>query len=308
MLLLGIAVVAVAVPGARGEGAARAERLGDELRATPRNLGELFESLVDALFAHLPGVIAGLVILAIFWLLSRFAVRIVAGVMERSRTDLEARELLLPLVKFGVLAIGFLMALDQMGFEVSSLLAGLGVAGLAVGLAAQETIANLIAGLSILWDRPFRIGDFVTVAGLQGEVTDIGLRSIRLKTLEQREVILPTKEVVRQAIVNHSRYPVIRITAAMTIAHGASVDAAREAILGAVRRDMEIVEDPAPHVLVTALGELGTTIEARVWIERPETVARSSFRLLEVSRAAVAGAGIDLARPPQLAEWGGKGT
>jgi small conductance mechanosensitive channel len=307
-LLIGTALVGLAVTGVRGDGGARAERLREELRATPRNLGELFESLADAFFARLPGAIAGLAILALFWVLARFTVRIAGEVMERAHADLEARELLLPLLRFCVLVIGFLMALDQMGFEVSSLLAGLGIAGLAVGLAAQETIANLIAGLSILWDRPFRLGDFVTVAGAQGEVTEIGLRSIRLRTLEQREVILPNKEVVRQAIVNHSRYPVVRITAAMTLAHGASVDAARAAILAAVKREMEIVDDPAPQVLVTALGDLGTGIEARAWIVRPETPVRSPFRLLEVSRAALEAAGVELARGSRLDAGSGGGT
>jgi small-conductance mechanosensitive channel len=193
------------------------------------------------------------------------------------------------------------MALDQMGFEVSSLLAGVGIAGLAVGLAAQETIANVIAGFSILWDRPFRLGDTVTAAGAQGEVSQIGLRSTRLRTLENREVILPNKEIVRQAIVNHTRYPEARLAAVATVAHGSSVERARAAILAAVRRDMPALEKPAPQVLVTALGELGTALETRVWVARPEAADRTVFRLLEVVESALAEAGIELARPPRIA-------
>jgi small conductance mechanosensitive channel len=285
------------VSGAASAAPERVRQLGEELRETPRDLGEIAHTIVDAFFRHLPGVVTGLVLFVLFWLLSKAVVRVASRVMSRARADEEARELVLPLIRFCVLAVGVLMALDQMGFEVGSLLAGVGIAGLAVGLAAQETIANMIAGFSILWDRPFRLGDYVNVAGSQGEVTQIGLRSTRLKTLENREVILPNKEIVRQAIINHTRYPVSRIAAVATIAHGSSVERARAAILEAVRRDMPMLETPAPQVLVTGLGDLGATLEARVWVERPETPERTVFRLLEVMEAALAAAGIERARP-----------
>ena len=280
--------------------AERVERLREEFRAAPQNLGEVFDDLVDAFFDHMPGIVTGILLFILFWLLSKFVVRIVSRVMTRVRADEEARDLLLPLVRLAVLVIGFLMAIDQMGFEVRSLLAGLGIAGLAVGLAAQETIANLIAGFSILWDHPFRIGDTVTVAGSQGEVTQIGLRSTRLTTAEHREVILPNKEIVRQAIVNHTRFPEVRLAAMATIAHGGSVEKARAAILEAVKRELPVVEQPPPQVVISALSDLGPTLEARVWIPRAEMPNASVFRLLEVVEAALAGAGIELARPPQI--------
>ena len=280
--------------------AQRVERLREEFRAAPQNLGEVFDDLVDAFFDHMPGIVTGVLLFLLFWLLSKFVVRIVSRVMTRVRADEEARELLLPLVRLAVLVIGFLMAIDQMGFEVRSLLAGLGIAGLAVGLAAQETIANLIAGFSILWDRPFRLGDLVTAAGAQGEVTHVGLRSTRLRTVEHREVILPNKEIVRQAIVNHTRYPEVRLSAIATVGHGSSVEKARSAILEAVLRDLPAVENPAPQVVVTALSDLGPTLETRVWIPRAEMAKFTPFRLLEIVESALSGAGIELARPPQL--------
>jgi small conductance mechanosensitive channel len=279
----------------------RAERLRDELQQTPQNVGGVVERLVDAFLAHLPGALTGLILLVVFWLAAKIAVRITSGVMQRAHVDEEARELLLPLVRIAILAIGFLTAIDQMGFEVRSLLAGLGIAGLAVGLAAQETIANVIAGFSILWDRPFRLGDVVTAAGAQGEVTHIGLRSTRLRTIEYREVILPNKEIVRLPIVNHTRYPEVRLAAVATIAHGNSVEKARAAILDAVRRELPAVESHPPQVVVSALADLGPTLETRVWIPRGEMSKYTVFRLLEIVESALAAAGIELARPPQAA-------
>jgi small conductance mechanosensitive channel len=255
---------------------------------------------VDGFFAHLPGAITGILIFLAFWLLSRLSVRIARNLMKRTHADDEARELLLPVLKFGVLTVGVLMALDQMGFEVGSLLAGVGIAGLAIGLAAQETLGNLFAGFLILWDRPFRLGDIVTVATMQGEVTEIGLTSIRLKTFEGREVVMPTKEVIRQALVNHSRFPEIRISARVTIAESASVEPARAAILAALTKEEWILPQPTPLVVVTSLTEIGVGLEARAWIKPPEAPDRSAARLLEISLAALAAAGIELARPVRM--------
>ena len=108
-----------------------AERLKEGLRETPHNLQEVLKQVVDRFFQHLPGVLTGIVIFLFFWLLARLASRLVRKLAERARSDEALRDLLVPLTRFAVLAVGVLMALDQMGFEVSSLLAGVGIAGLA---------------------------------------------------------------------------------------------------------------------------------------------------------------------------------
>lgn len=279
--------------------ASRSGQVRDELRSAPRDLATAFESLVDGFFRHLPGAIVGLVVLAVFWVLSKIAVRLVERLMKRAGTAEELRELLLPLLRFFVLSFGLLAALDQMGFEVQSLIAGLGIAGLAVGLAAQETIANLLAGFSILWDRPFRLGDTVTMAGSTGEVTEIGLRSTRLKTLEMREVILPNKEVVRGAIVNHTRFPESRVTVALTVAHEVSLARLDEVLVAAARRDLPLVQSPATHVFVTAIGSEGVTVELRVFVARADLATVTTSRLLEMARRALLEAGIDPTPAPR---------
>lgn len=277
-----------------------AERLRDELRDTPHDLQAVLQQLVDGFFRHLPGALAGILILLLFYGLSRLAVRLVRRLAERARSDETLAELLVVLARFTVLATGVLMALDQMGFEVRSLIAGLGIAGLAVGLAAQETMANIFAGFAILWDHPFRIGDTVTMAGNQGQVTAIGMRSIRLRTFDQREVILPNKDVIQQPIVNHSRYPAMRVDAAVAVAYGVAVERVREVLIAAARRELPILENPEPQVVVTALGESGVAVELRVWVTDPLAPATSRFRLLEVVKRALDDAGIEIPYPQRV--------
>ncbi len=277
-----------------------AERLKDGLREAPHNLREVLEEMVDRLLRHLPGVLTGILVFLLFWVLARLTSRLVRQLAERARSDEALRQLIVPLTRFAVLAIGVLMALDQMGFEVGSLLAGLGIAGLAVGLAAQETIANIFSGFAILWDHPFRIGNIVTMAGHQGQVTEIGLRSTRLRTFDQREVILPNKDVVQQPIVNHSRASTMRIDAAMPVPYGVPVERVREVLLAAARQGMPILDQPPPQVLVTALGEFAVTVELRVWVADPMAPTSSRFELLEVAKRALEQAGIDIPVPQRV--------
>jgi small conductance mechanosensitive channel len=278
--------------------AENAARLKEELRATPHNLQEVVADLVDRFIRHLPGAITGIIVFLFFWLLSRFAMRLVRRLPSALREAL--RELLVPLTRFAALAIGLLMALDQMGFEVRSLIAGLGIAGLAVGLAAQETMANIFAGFTILWDQPYRLGDTVTMAGNQGQVSEIGLRSTRIRTFDQREVILPNKEVIQQPIVNHSRSPAMRIDAAVAVAYGIAVDRVREVLLQAARRDLPVLDTPEPQVVVTALGESAVTVELRVWVTDPLAPTSPRFLLLEVAKRAMEEAGLEIPFPQRV--------
>ncbi len=280
--------------------AENAERLKEGLRETPHNLQEVLKQIVDRFFQHLPGVLTGIVIFLLFWVLARLASRLVRKLAERARSDEALRDLLVPLTRFVVLAIGVLMALDQMGFEVSSLIAGVGIAGLAIGLAAQETMANVFAGFAILWDQPYRIGDIVTMAGNQGQVSEIGLRSTRIRTFDQREVILPNKEIIHQPIVNHSRSPAMRIDAAVQVSYGVTVDRVREVLLAAARRDLPVLESPAPQVVVMALGESGVAVELRVWVADPLSPGSSRFLLLEVAKRALDEAGIEIPFPQRV--------
>lgn len=280
--------------------AENAERLKEGLRETPHNLQEVVKQLVDRFFQHLPGVLTGIVIFLFFWVLARLTSRLVRKLAERARTDETLRDLLVPLTRFAVLAVGLLMALDQMGFEVSSLLAGVGIAGLAVGLAAQETMANIFAGFAILWDQPYRIGDTVTMAGNQGQVSEIGLRSTRIRTFDQREVILPNKEIIHQPIVNHSRSPAMRIDAPVLVAYGVAVERVREVLLAAARQSLPVLESPESQVVVTALGESGVTVELRVWVADPMAPTSSRFLLLEVAKRAMEEAGLEIPFPQRV--------
>jgi small conductance mechanosensitive channel len=297
---LGLTLVAASFPAAGQREAAPApaagtqlERLLDEPASWRQIAAQVRVKLVD----FIPQLFAALVILVVFFILYRGISRILRGVLQRTRADPGLRTIGLRLVRYGILGLGLLMAANQVGFEIGSLLAGLGIVGLAVGFAAQETLANLIAGLTILWDRPFRTGDNVTIAGTFGQVTEIGLRSTRLRTVEQRDAMLPNKDVVSQMIVNHTLTPEGRLRIAVGIGYGADLLRAREALLACAAGEPLALADPPPEVVVTELGESAVLLELRVWVGDSFREAEARFRLLESVKLALDAAGVEIPFP-----------
>ncbi|MFN7941197.1 MAG: mechanosensitive ion channel family protein [Thermoanaerobaculia bacterium] len=270
------------------------------LPPSPRSVREVAADLATRGIDHLPGVIAGLLILLGFAALAGLVVRLLRRIFRDAGADPALAHVTLPLARAGVLALGLVMALEQVGLNVGSLVAGLGIAGLAVGLAAQELLSNLVAGVVLLWDRPFSLDDNVTIAGIDGRVVEIGLRATRLRTLENREVTLPNREVTQRQIVNHSRYPTIRIGVPLAIGYRADLDAARAALLDVARAAAGVAAEPPPQVVVTALGESGVAIELRVWVERSAPEQTTGFALLEAAKRALDAAGIEIPFPQRV--------
>ena len=168
-------------------------------------------------------VVVAVAVLVVFFGIYLAVKAALRPVFERSRLEEDARNLLQSVAKFSILAFGVILALDQMGFNVTGLIAGLGVAGLALGFAAKDTLANFIAGVTILWDRPFRVGDRVEADGEFGQVKQITLRSTRIHTADNRVVIIPNQNMANNTIINHTMQASLRSVVAFGIAYEADI-------------------------------------------------------------------------------------
>lgn len=275
---------------------ARERALLQELRH-PDAWSRAGERLVDRAVDFLPSLGAALVVLLAFFLLYRASQRLLRGVLRRTHADPAVLDIALKLTKFVILAFGFVMAAGQLGFQVASVLAGLGIVGLAVGLAAQDTLANLVAGITILWDRPFRIGDNVTIAGTFGSVQAIGLRTTRILTNDKIDAILPNKTIINEKILNHTRTPQLRLAIPVGIGYGEDVREARRVLLAAVAENPNVLADPAPKVVVVQLGDSAVVLEVRVWLTDPHLENEVRVDLVERVKLALDAAGIEIPFP-----------
>jgi MscS family membrane protein len=165
----------------------------------------------------------------------------------------------IPLIKRTLAAcfmvFSVLVVSESLGFEVKTFLAGLGIGGLAFALAAQDTIANLFGSLVVVMDQPFYVGEFIRVAGFEGTVEEIGLRSTRLRTAQRTQIVIPNKTVAAEVITNLTRMPQRRVDATIGVSYDTPIESL-QAVLGDLR--LLIRSDPGVHPgqVVVSLGEL----------------------------------------------------
>lgn len=198
---------------------------------------------------------------------------------------------------YALAAVAIVTAADQLGLEVRPALAGLGIVGLAVGLAAQDSIANVIAGFLIFLDKPFLVGDWVRVADLYGRVFEITLRTTRIRTRANTYVVIPNKKIIDEVLVNYSKHGSTRVGIPIGIAYKESIPAAREALLRVAEGAPEILDAPAPEVVVMGCGTSSVDLELRVWVDDAEQERPVFHQLIERSKRALDEAGIQIPYP-----------
>jgi len=200
---------------------------------------------VDRLVGH-GASIAMLAVL--FWGLLRAG----AAVLDHLEAVAHNRQIgiahFMPLIKRAlaafVIVFGLLMGIKSLGVDVCAVLTGLGIGGLAVAFAAQDTIANLFGSFVVVLDHPFRVGDYVRIGAAEGTVEDIGLRSTRLRSADRTQIVLPNKTAAAETIVNFTRMPQRRVDQKLGLTYATNPEQ-MEAVLGDIRRILG--EDPGVH-------------------------------------------------------------
>ena len=261
------------------------------------DLWELASVFQVQLLTFLGRMLVALLVLAVFVIVYRLIRAALHRVFGRSRIESDAADLLLTTIKYVVLGLGVIVALDQIGINVTGLLAGLGVAGLALGFAAKDTLANFIAGVTILWDRPFRVGDRVEIDGEFGQVKKITLRSTRIHTGQNKVVIVPNQNVVTNKIINHTMQASLRLDVGFSVAYKEDIAAARDVVLALTKGDDRLRERPAPEVVLTELADSSVNLELRFWLKNPHLELPLDVEYREKIKHALDQAGIEIPFP-----------
>ncbi|MDH3457034.1 MAG: mechanosensitive ion channel family protein [Gemmatimonadota bacterium] len=256
------------------------------------------QRLVDMGFDFGPKLLAALLVLLVFWIVLRVTQPPLRSMLKRAEfADALVGLLIDNVYKFALMGFGFIMAASQLGINIGAALAGLGVAGLAIGFAAQDSVANTIAGFLIFWDKPFQVGHFVTTQSEYGQVTDITMRTTRIRTPRNIYLVVPNRKIIEDVLVNHSMYGHTRVDVPLGIAYKEDIDAAREVLLRVARTDEHVSADPPPEVVVTELGNSSVNLQIRVWIDDAKLERPVLLRVLEGSKKALDQAGIEIPFP-----------
>lgn len=256
------------------------------------------QRLVTGFVEFVPSLVVALLFVLFFWLIFRITAPALTGLLDRAGLHPTMVGMLVGnAYRLTLLIFGVVMALDQVGVNVRAALAGLGVAGIAIGFAAQDALANIFAGFIIFIDKPFLGGDWVTVAGQYGEVNAITLRSTRIKTINNTYVVIPNKTIIDEVLINHSHNGDVRVDVPVGIAYKENIPRAREVLLAAAREAPNVMARPEPSVSVKALGASSVDLEVRVWITEAALEDPTYLGVMEASKLALDEADIEIPYP-----------
>lgn len=222
--------------------------------------------LVGVMTSYGVSVLGALALLIAGWLVAGWGQRATGRALRRfPAVDDTLRPFLASLVKYVILAVTLVAVLDRFGVETTSLLAVLGAAGLAVGLAMQGTLSNLAAGVMLLLFRPFRVGHFIDGAGISGTVQSISLFVTVLHTPDNVKIIVPNKDLWNTSIRNFSANPTRRLDLVFGVSYDSDIDKAFEIIREAISADARCHAEPAPVLVVGELADSSVNLFVRVW-------------------------------------------
>ena len=202
-------------------------------------------------------------------------------------------------VSYGILLVAVVLAaIDSLGVNVTSLMAILGAAGLAIGLALKDSLSNFAAGVMIIIFRPFKIGDYITAGGTAGVVDEIGLFATLMHTPDNQRIIVPNSSIIGGNITNTSALPTRRIDLVFGISYDDNIGQARDIIMSVIEADERILDDPAPSVAVAELADSSVNLNVRPWV-KSEDYWTVRPHLLETIKQRFDEAGISIPYPQQ---------
>ncbi|PKO88119.1 MAG: mechanosensitive ion channel protein MscS [Betaproteobacteria bacterium HGW-Betaproteobacteria-12] len=232
------------------------------------SLDQIRASALDMAVRFGPKVLVAILIMCAGYVVGRWVGRGLERLLLRLNLEAPVRSLLRRIAQLCVLGIFAIMALQNLGIELLPLIAGLGVAGAGVALAMQGLLGNLVAGLSIIFTRPFHVGDYISIAEEEGEVLDISLFSTTLGHTDLSRVVIPNRKIVGEILHNYGR--IRRLAISVGISYRSDVDAALDLIAGILAANPRVLKDPAPLFGVTRLTEASITISISPWVNVPD--------------------------------------
>ncbi len=243
--------------------------MGDQLQS----LDQIKVSIFDMLVRFGPKLLVAIIILAAGYVVARWAGRILVRALNRFNLEAPVRALLVRVTRIVVVCLFAILALQNLGVELLPLIAGLGVAGAGVALAMQGVLANVVAGLTIIFSHPFRVGDYISIAHEEGEVLDISLFNTTLGHTDKSKVVIPNRKIVGEIMHNYGQ--IRQLNVLVNVSYQTDVNFALSTIDEVLRANSRVLRDPAPVVGVTRIADSGISIGVNPWVELPDYIAAS---------------------------------
>ncbi len=252
---------------------------------------------LDVILGVTGDLVLALLILIIGFFIAGWVKRRILSVSNRSkRFDVTIAGFLGNLARYAILALTVIFILQNFGVQTTSLVALVGAAGLAIGLALQGVLGGIAAGVMLVLFRPLKVGDFVSVNGVMGTVKGISIFNTELATLDNVQVIVPNTEIWGNTITNYSIYDTRRAEWTFGVGYGANLADAERIIRDTIMADERSLTDPEPFIQVNNLGDFSVDFLVRVWVKSGDYFAYQADMKRRVKEALDAG-GVDIPFP-----------
>jgi small conductance mechanosensitive channel len=213
-------------------------------------------------------VVGALVVLAVGLLLTRWAGNMTQKWLQRQELEPPIRTLIVRLVKVILIALTLMVALDTFGVKMTPLIAGIGVAGVGIGLALQGVLSNAMAGLTIIFTKPYRVGEYIEIAGTYGQVEMIDIFSTKLVHADRSRVVIPNRKIVGEILHNYGTVRQLDLT--VGVGYGTDLPKALAAARETLLANPRVLKTPAPVVGIASLGDSAITLTLGPWVAVPD--------------------------------------
>ena len=219
---------------------------------------------IELLIKYAVQILGAMAILGVGLILAKWAGDLANRSLLKREMEPPVRMLLVRIVKILVLVFTLVVALDQFGVQVAPLIAGIGVAGVGIGLALQGVLRNVMAGLSIIFTKPYRVGEYIDIVGVYGQVTAIDLFSTTLMHADLSRVVIPNHKIVGEILHNYGRMRQLNLT--VGVGYGTNLGEALDIVNDVLQTNPRVLKDPAPAVGVSQLADSSIVIAFGPWV------------------------------------------
>ncbi|MCH5325069.1 MAG: mechanosensitive ion channel [Eubacterium sp.] len=251
------------------------------------------QALWDGFLAYLPTLIFAIVILIVGYLISKLILKLMKKGMKRSVVDVTVTKFTYSLVKIVIYVLLITIVLAVLGVPMTSIIAVIGTAGVAIGLALKDSLSNIAGGFYILISKPFKIGDYIASDGVEGTVEAISIWYTHLHTHDNRSVFMPNGELVKSNIINYTYNPTRRLDLTFSISYRSDVEKAKQLLAELVKAHDKILDEPEAVIRVLTLGNSSVDIACRPWV-KPENYWDVYFDLTEQAKKMFEENGIEI--------------
>jgi small conductance mechanosensitive channel len=226
-------------------------------------------------------ILTAIVIMGIGLFIARWIGNIIHRWLQAKAFDEPVSLLIVKIIKLLIIVSIGIMALGQMGVQITPLIAGIGVAGVGASLAMQGVLGNLVAGLTIIFTKPFKIGEYIELLGVSGQVTEIELFSTTLLHTDNSHVVVPNRKIVGEILHNYGK--IRQLDLSVGIAYGTDLAVALSTVSSILGQNNRVLKEPAPNIGVAALGESFISLSIKPWVNVDDFV----FAQFEIYQAVI---------------------